>query len=390
MANCERSPSCGSLYRTLTHLFLASLAFFFSAFTAASVQQPSTIMPNASKSLLLDITKAGQRLVAVGDFGHILYSDDLGKNWQQAKVPTRQLLTAVSFVNAKKGWAVGHDGLILQTTDGGESWVIQYNGLEKQQQVNLSVAASMQDHLKGLKDQLALLAKDDSDSRAALEEQIEEAGYDLEDAEAALKDPVNTPPLMDVLFTSIKDGWVLGAFGQFFHTADGGVSWESYASRIDNPDDLHLNALAAGGAGEVFIAGEAGLAFFSTDGGENWQTSEIPYDGSLFGVVSSEDGAYQVCFGLRGNVFVSRDKGASWQALEVGTDFTLSGAFLAANGSITIVGSGGSVVHSNDIEQPFVSFQQENRLGLSGIVQVSEGRYVAVGLGGIYHLHLQK
>lgn len=390
MANCERSPSYGSLYRTLTHLFLASLAFFFSAFAAASVQQSSTIMPKASKSLLLDITKAGQRLVAVGDYGHILYSDDLGKRWTQVETPTRQLLTAVFFINAKKGWAVGHDGLIIHSSDGGESWVIQYNGLEKQQQVNLSVAASMRDHVKGLKDQLALLTENDSDPRAALEAQIEEAGYDLEDAEAVLKDPVNTPPLMDVLFTSAKDGWALGAFGQFYHTSDGGNSWESYASRIDNPDDFHLNALAAGGAGEVFIAGEAGLAFFTTDGGENWQTSEVPYDGSLFGMVSSEGGAYQVCFGLRGNVFVSHDKGANWQQLEVGTDFTLSGAFLAANGSITIVGSGGSVVHSNNIDQPFSSFQQENRLGLSSIVQVSEGEYVAVGLGGIYHIQLQK
>ena len=42
----------------------------------------------ASRSLLLDVTHAGNRMVAVGDRGHILYSDDQGKSWTQAKVPT--------------------------------------------------------------------------------------------------------------------------------------------------------------------------------------------------------------------------------------------------------------------------------------------------------------
>lgn len=375
-----------SFYRALTHLFFASLAFTFSAYAAASVQQPSLIMPKAEKSLLLDIAKAGQRLVAVGDHGHILYSDDQGKSWQQANVPTQQLLTAVSFINTKKGWAVGHDGLILHSSDGGESWIIQRDGLEQQKKINLSLTASMQDRLNQLKVQLATV---DSDSREELEDQIEETGYDLEDAEAALKEEVNTPPLMDVLFTSAKVGWVVGAFGQFLHTSDGGVSWESYSPRIDNPGEFHLNALAAGKTGEVFIAGESGLLFFTIDGGENWQVGDLPYDGSLFGIISSEDGAFQVCFGLRGNSFVSRDRGVSWQVLEAGVDFTLSGAYLAANGSITLVGSGGTVAHSVNIAKPFSSFQQENRLPLSSVVQVSQGQYVAVGSGGLHHLQLQ-
>lgn len=44
---------------------------------------------------MIDVVHAGKRLVAVGDRGHILYSDDQGNTWTQAKVPTRQLLTAV-------------------------------------------------------------------------------------------------------------------------------------------------------------------------------------------------------------------------------------------------------------------------------------------------------
>ena len=85
----------------------------------------------ASAGLLLDITRAGKRLIAVGDRGHILYSDDEGQQWLQARVPTQQLLTAVYFVDDRYGWAVGHDALILATRDGGATWTRQYDDLRK-------------------------------------------------------------------------------------------------------------------------------------------------------------------------------------------------------------------------------------------------------------------
>jgi hypothetical protein len=81
----------------------------------------------ATSALLLGITEAGDRLVTVGEYGHILYSDDRGETWVQAEnVPTRITLTAVSFANDQEGWAVGHDAVILHTSDGGTTWERQY------------------------------------------------------------------------------------------------------------------------------------------------------------------------------------------------------------------------------------------------------------------------
>src|SRR5210317_1904685 len=103
--------------------------------TAAPEYAP--IMPLASQSLLLDITHAGERIVTVGERGHILYSDDRGNSWRQAQVPTSQMLTAVHFYNSQRGWAVGHDGLILVSDDGGKQWRIQRDGIAAQHQDNL-------------------------------------------------------------------------------------------------------------------------------------------------------------------------------------------------------------------------------------------------------------
>ena len=80
------------------------------------------LMPRAAQSLLIDIARAGERLVAVGERGHVLYSDDSGQRWIQAPVPVSVMLTAVWFLDAQHGWAVGHDGMIIATDDGGASW----------------------------------------------------------------------------------------------------------------------------------------------------------------------------------------------------------------------------------------------------------------------------
>ncbi len=59
----------------------------------------------------------------MGERGHVLFSDNRGQRWTQAAgVPTRELLTAVCFADEKHGVAVGHDEIVLLTTDAGNSW----------------------------------------------------------------------------------------------------------------------------------------------------------------------------------------------------------------------------------------------------------------------------
>ena len=71
--------------------------------------KPMPALPalKANQSLLLDIEKAGDRLITVGERGHILISDDGGNQWQQSEVPINQMLNAVSFPDSQHGWAVG-------------------------------------------------------------------------------------------------------------------------------------------------------------------------------------------------------------------------------------------------------------------------------------------
>ena len=83
--------------------------------------------PLVAANAYLDLADAGGRVVAVGDRGKILFSDDQGGHWKTAVAPSEVLLTAVCFADARHGWAVGHDAVVLGTDDGGETWTLQYS-----------------------------------------------------------------------------------------------------------------------------------------------------------------------------------------------------------------------------------------------------------------------
>jgi photosystem II stability/assembly factor-like uncharacterized protein len=63
---------------------------------------------------LTGIARAGKRLVAVGERGIVVLSDDDGATWRQASVPVSVTLAAVQFPTPTQGWVVGHYGVVLR------------------------------------------------------------------------------------------------------------------------------------------------------------------------------------------------------------------------------------------------------------------------------------
>ncbi|WP_172806897.1 WD40/YVTN/BNR-like repeat-containing protein [Endozoicomonas arenosclerae] len=320
----KRSPAL----QAVQHCVMAAglmLAAVSQAADAKTTEPKFAKMSNmASKSLLLDVTRAAEspRMVTVGDRGHILFSDDNGISWNQAKVPTIQMLTAVYFPSDKVGYAVGHDAIILKTSDGGESWERVY-------------------------DDLGLEA-----------------------------------PLLDVWFDDVNTGIALGAYGTILQTRNGGKDWVDIRDRINNEEEFHYNAIAGDGDGNVYIAGEAGILFHSPDSGRTWNTLESPYEGSLFGVSAGQGEV--LIHGLRGNVFRSTDQGKSWRAMSSGTGETLFGSAVMGNGKSILVGTSGSFVSGKAGQWSAVN--RSDRVSLSALAPGADGNIVVVGQGGIHRM----
>ena len=337
----RKSLSC----RIALALGLASALFVGSSSALAQTQAPSielkpAIMSlKASRTLLLDVAHAGDRLVAVGARGHIVYSDDNGATWLQATVPTRQLLTAVHFVDASHGWAVGHDSLVLHTADGGETWAVQYRDPE-------------------------------------LEQMDEGFGY-LE------------KPLMDVWFRDADTGLAAGAYGLLLRTDDGGETWDDVSFDVDNEDGFHYNALAEIRDSGLFMVGEMGTMYRSADYGDTWETLENgPYDGSWFGVSATGEPGGVIAWGLRGNVFRSDDFGDTWQEVTLMTpnngplDSTLAGGGLTPDGRLVIVGVGGVVAISEDAGRSFNVRIRSDRVALASATALDGDDILLVGQRG--------
>ena len=105
-----------------TASWLAALLPALAAPVGPALDRPAVHSAQAARAVLLGAALAGTRIVAVGERGIVLWSDDGGARWQQAQVPTSVTLTAVRFADPRTGWATGHGGTVLGTQDGGQSW----------------------------------------------------------------------------------------------------------------------------------------------------------------------------------------------------------------------------------------------------------------------------
>ena len=343
----------------------------------------SRVLPLASQSLLLDIQFTGGQLVAVGERGHILVAGHLGEDWTQARVPTRQMLTAVHFPSPQRGWAVGHDGLVLATIDGGTNWVLQRDGLADQRRYDEQQLNALRQERERLTQ--ALLSAPDAAERARLQSRLEELALDLEDLEFYLANPAFAPPLLDVYFSDELHGAAVGAFNTLLLTRDGGVSWLAAGDRLDNPEEFHLNAVVGDGRGSLWIAAEGGLLFRSRDGGDSWQQLESPYGASWFGLARAPHSGVLLVFGLRGTAFRSADDGDTWQPVITDSQRSLSGGIFLGDDHAVLVGSVGEVMLSEDGGRSFRARPLERRVGLSSVAAARD-RLVLVGQEGVHEV----
>ncbi|MBT4521892.1 MAG: hypothetical protein HOC23_17985 [Halieaceae bacterium] len=381
MHDKETLSRFGGALRMASGRFLLSLWVLIAVSTNAD---NALIMPRASESLLLDVANAGNRLVACGEQGHILYSDDHGLHWNQAQVPTRQMLTAIHFPSATRGWAVGHDGLILATEDGGAHWTVQRDGLSEQQLLNRDTLQRLQGQRRTLEQ--TMLEASSIEQRAQLRQQLEDLELDLLDAQEVVNEPVHAPPLLDVFFTDALRGFAVGAFNTLLQTSDGGVRWQLVSQRLDNPDEYHLNAITGDQEGNLWIATESGLLLRSRDKGDRWQRLTSVHRGSWFGLVHESASDTLLVFGLRGKVLRSADGGDTWRRIETGIERSLAGGHFVSSQYVLLVGAAGTVLVSADGGRSFREHTTGARLHLSAVVNTG-ARTVLVGQGGLQETH---
>ena len=321
--------------------------------------QPSEL---AARSMFTGLARAGERLIAVGQRGHIVYSDDAGGHWQQAQVPVSSDLVAVHFPSPSQGWAVGHDGVVLHSSDAGETWRRQFDGRE----VGPTLLAYYQKQAATRPDDEVLA------TRLIEARRMADEGADK--------------PFLDVWFENDHVGYIIGAFNLLFRTDDGGLTWTPWLDRTDNPSALNLYALRPVG-NQLFIVGEQGLVLKLDPAVERFHAIPTPYNGTYFGI-TGKPGAVLV-FGLRGNAYRSVDGGASWSKVDLGLPVSITASTVTVDGRMVLLSQAGHVLVSVD---DGVSFKLQSQSGLApvaGALVSGTGSLVLAGARGLRQLPLE-
>lgn len=284
-------------------------------------QQTAVIAKGALKSSILAVARSGSRVIAVGDRGVVLLSDDEGATYRQAKlVPTRATLTTVSFTpDGSVGWAAGHWGVILVTTDRGETWRLQR------------------------------------------------------------EDRTVDKPLFSILMLNASKGFAGGLWSLLLHTDDGGVTWQEAAVEKNAGSGgssggagKNLFQIFSGRSGALFMAAEQGTVFRSDTGGKSWDAVGTGNKGTFWGGIGLKSGTLLVG-GLSGKVYRSEDDGRTWAEVKLNTTSSVTGFSEGLSGQIYGVGLDGLLLTSTDDGRSFAMQHREGGPSLTSVISSPNG-----------------
>lgn len=287
------------------------------AFALAATTAPRAHAATAGP-LLLDAALADSAIVAVGERGLIRRSTNGGRTWTDTDTVVPTTLCAVSFADARNGWAAGHGAVILRTTDGGVSWQHQYTG------------------------------------------------------------PDPESPFLDLLALDAGHVIAIGAFGAYYVSHDAGAHWEQ---EFILEEDMHLNRITRLTDGTLFLAGEMGTLLRSTDRGATWETLSTDDDGSLYGVLELADHTL-LAYGLRGRVYRSNDRGDTWKPVKTpGTGLLMTGIELPSARTVILAGQARTWWTSHDGGRTFTA-PTDTTAGIAELLLTPGGHLLTFGENG--------
>ncbi|MDP1772820.1 MAG: P-loop NTPase fold protein [Methylobacter sp.] len=143
---------------------------------------------------------------AVGLNGIILATDNGGQSWQQQQSSVATTLYAVQFTDLQHGWVAGSDGVILVTDNVGQSWRPQQSGVTT---ALAAVQFADPQHGWAVGENGVILATDNGGQSW----QPQQSGA--------------TILFKAVQFTDPQHGWVVGSDGIILATDNGGTTWQN-------------------------------------------------------------------------------------------------------------------------------------------------------------------
>jgi len=239
----------------------------------------------------------------------IYHSSDNGRTWEPVGVPGDEfILKAISFSDSQHGWAVGGNGLVIRTTNGGKSWGLLKSptttDLEAVHFVNSRVGYTGGRHAVGniITDEVSgsleiLCTKDGGETwRQCYKEnkpisvfQItntsESTAFAITGGNRLLRTdnqgkswrtiPLPVKYVFSIAFAPDGVGWLVGNQGTFLRSDDGGMTWQRPSSLTQEFGNKDWEAIDFNAEGCGIAVGENSTLALTTDNGKTWKLQNL-------------------------------------------------------------------------------------------------------------------
>lgn len=185
--------------------------------------------------------------------GFITWTEDGGKHWSEKELTSLSWPKGIFFVDSLTGWAIGEDGLILNTLDGGKTWQKQKSPTEDS---SFRRAFFIDKDCGWIAGENAIILHTKNGGRRWY---LQDPGVDK-----ALRESFD---LEDIHFIDRKNGWVVGYLGTtILHTSDGGKTWKQEKTNTR----CWLHAIHFVDEDHGWAVGDRDTILHTSNGGKSW------------------------------------------------------------------------------------------------------------------------
>jgi photosystem II stability/assembly factor-like uncharacterized protein len=242
---------------------------------------------------------------AVGGEGTVIASTNGGNNWVLQERKTTQKLTSVFFVNRNIGWIVGLSGTILKTTNGGTNWSTQFSGTNRPL--------------------FGLFFIDENNGWIGTD-----SGRIIKTTNGGIDWTIHKFNSLNVItstyFFNKDTGWITDEKG-IWKTTDGGMSW-SNKFIANGVSQLLFTTPSCGWAKRDYGPDPyVSIIYKTTDGGENWASKYSQAGASILYAMTAIDTTHVWLTGYYTEFHKTSDGGEHWGKHSLGVPGTLRSIF---------------------------------------------------------------
>ncbi|MBR9974583.1 MAG: hypothetical protein KFF77_03300 [Bacteroidetes bacterium] len=275
--------------------------------TDTRAQGWSQALPTGTNQIINGIFSVSNQLaIAVGSNGTIIGTSDGGNTWSSGTSGTTKNLRKVfvSGLTIPTITVVGDDGTILRSTNVGVTWTPWTSG----------VTLDLHD----------IFVHDPTNGTTMTI--VGESGVILWTNNGGQNWILRLSPLPKnlngVFFKTLLEGFAVGDDGTILHTLNNGNNWLT----VTSPSTTRLNHVFFPHADTGWIVGDGGAIIKTTDGGSSWVGQASVTSENLERVMFT-DGSNGSIVGDNGVILRTSDGGANWQQQTSGTTFDLASVF---------------------------------------------------------------